>query len=70
MIQIPVAHGEGNYYCDEETLAKLEANLFESIAHMKKILMVQLKILLEFVMKRECLRNDAPSRTCDGRIIR
>lgn len=26
IIQIPVAHGEGNYYCDEETLKKLEAN--------------------------------------------
>jgi len=25
-ISIPVAHGEGNYYCDEETLAKLQAN--------------------------------------------
>lgn len=25
-ITIPVAHGEGNYYCDEETLKKLEAN--------------------------------------------
>ncbi|MED1724903.1 phosphoribosylformylglycinamidine synthase subunit PurQ [Brevibacillus parabrevis] len=25
-IQIPIAHGEGNYYCDEETLAKLKAN--------------------------------------------
>ncbi|MFB5197936.1 phosphoribosylformylglycinamidine synthase subunit PurQ [Neobacillus sp. KR4-4] len=25
-IVIPVAHGEGNYYCDEETLEKLEAN--------------------------------------------
>ncbi|KZE47941.1 phosphoribosylformylglycinamidine synthase [Brevibacillus parabrevis] len=25
-IQIPIAHGEGNYYCDEETLAKLQAN--------------------------------------------
>ncbi|MEO1770825.1 MULTISPECIES: phosphoribosylformylglycinamidine synthase subunit PurQ [Enterococcus] len=25
-IQIPVAHGEGNYYCDEETLAELKAN--------------------------------------------
>ena len=24
VIQIPVAHGEGNYYCDEETLAKLK----------------------------------------------
>ncbi|WP_066071511.1 phosphoribosylformylglycinamidine synthase subunit PurQ [Neobacillus soli] len=24
-IMIPVAHGEGNYYCDEETLAKLKA---------------------------------------------
>ncbi|AJY74344.1 phosphoribosylformylglycinamidine synthase subunit PurQ [Paenibacillus beijingensis] len=26
VINIPIAHGEGNYYCDEETLAKLEAN--------------------------------------------
>lgn len=25
-IQIPVAHGEGSYYCDEETLAELKAN--------------------------------------------
>lgn len=26
VIQIPIAHGEGNYYCDEETLAELKAN--------------------------------------------
>ena len=26
LINIPIAHGEGNYYCDEETLAELEAN--------------------------------------------
>ena len=25
-IKIPIAHGEGRYYCDEEQLAKLEAN--------------------------------------------
>ncbi|MGJ7912370.1 phosphoribosylformylglycinamidine synthase subunit PurQ [Neobacillus sp. LXY-1] len=25
-ITVPVAHGEGNYYCDEETLAELRAN--------------------------------------------
>ena len=25
-IRIPVAHGEGNYYCDEETLAELKKN--------------------------------------------
>lgn len=25
-IIIPIAHGEGNYYCDEETLAQLQAN--------------------------------------------
>jgi phosphoribosylformylglycinamidine synthase len=25
-IVIPIAHGEGNYYCDEETLASLKAN--------------------------------------------
>ncbi|GGG78431.1 phosphoribosylformylglycinamidine synthase subunit PurQ [Paenibacillus radicis (ex Gao et al. 2016)] len=26
VISIPIAHGEGNYYCDDETLAKLQAN--------------------------------------------
>ncbi len=26
VITIPVAHGEGNYYCDDETLAKLKQN--------------------------------------------
>lgn len=26
IIQVPVAHGEGNYYCDDETLQKLQAN--------------------------------------------
>lgn len=25
VIHIPIAHGEGNYFCDEETLAKLKA---------------------------------------------
>jgi phosphoribosylformylglycinamidine synthase I len=26
IISIPIAHGDGNYYCDEETLKELEAN--------------------------------------------
>ena len=26
VITVPVAHGEGNYYCDEETLARLKTN--------------------------------------------
>ena len=26
VINIPIAHGEGNYYCDDETLASLQAN--------------------------------------------
>lgn len=26
MIQLPIAHGEGNYFCDQETLEQLEAN--------------------------------------------
>ncbi|MGP7819421.1 phosphoribosylformylglycinamidine synthase subunit PurQ [Niallia sp. 01092] len=26
VISIPIAHGEGNYYCDEETLASLKKN--------------------------------------------
>ena len=25
-IRVPIAHGEGNYYCDDETLAALKAN--------------------------------------------
>lgn len=26
VIDIPIAHGEGNYYCDDETLARLKVN--------------------------------------------
>lgn len=26
VVKIPIAHGEGNYYCDETTLAELKAN--------------------------------------------
>ncbi|MEK4249375.1 phosphoribosylformylglycinamidine synthase subunit PurQ [Paenibacillus sp. FSL W7-1287] len=26
IINIPIAHGEGNYFCDDETLAELQAN--------------------------------------------
>ncbi len=26
LIDIPIAHGEGNYYCDDATLAELKAN--------------------------------------------
>lgn len=26
VISIPIAHGEGNYFCDEQTLARLKAN--------------------------------------------
>lgn len=26
VIKVPIAHGEGNYYCDDETLKQLEAN--------------------------------------------
>ena len=26
IITVPIAHGEGNYYCDEETLAELKEN--------------------------------------------
>lgn len=26
IIKVPIAHGEGNYFCDDETLKKLEAN--------------------------------------------
>ncbi len=26
IINVPIAHGEGNYFCDEETLAKLKEN--------------------------------------------
>ncbi len=26
VLQVPIAHGEGRYYCDEESLAELELN--------------------------------------------
>jgi phosphoribosylformylglycinamidine synthase len=26
VLRIPIAHGDGNYYCDEATLAELERN--------------------------------------------
>ncbi|CAG7645875.1 phosphoribosylformylglycinamidine synthase subunit PurQ [Paenibacillus allorhizosphaerae] len=26
LIHVPIAHGEGNYYCDEETLTEMKAN--------------------------------------------
>ena len=26
VLQMPIAHGDGNYFCDEETLAELEHN--------------------------------------------
>ena len=26
VIQVPIAHGEGRFYCDQETLAQIEAN--------------------------------------------
>src|SRR5262249_10293709 len=26
VIQVPIAHGEGNYFCDQETLQQLEEN--------------------------------------------
>jgi phosphoribosylformylglycinamidine synthase len=26
VLEIPIAHGDGNYFCDEETLAELERN--------------------------------------------
>ena len=47
VITVPIAHGEGNYYCDEETLAKLKKNNQIVFTYEGITLMAALKILLE-----------------------
>ena len=47
VITVPIAHGEGNYYCDEETLEKLKKNNQIVFTYEGTIQMVALKILLE-----------------------
>ena len=29
IITIPIAHGEGNYYCDEETLSRIKSRIIK-----------------------------------------
>ena len=53
IITVPIAHGEGNYYCDEETLAKLKKNNQIVFTYEGTIRMEALKILLELSMKKE-----------------
>ena len=54
IITIPVAHGEGNYYCDEETLAELKSKITKSCSRMMvKIRTEVLKILQELRMNKE-----------------
>ena len=50
---IPIAHGEGNYYCDEETLAKLKKNNQIVFTYEGTIRMEASLILLESSMKKE-----------------
>ena len=53
VITIPIAHGEGNYYCDEETLAKLKKITKLSLLMQVKIRTEVLKILQGLRMKKE-----------------
>lgn len=41
VIHLPVAHGEGNYYCDEKTLQELKKINKLSLPMREKTLMVQ-----------------------------
>ena len=53
IITIPIAHGEGNYYCDEETFAKLKKNNQIVFTYEGIIQMEVLKILQVLRMKKE-----------------
>ena len=53
IITIPIAHGEGNYYCDEETLAKLKKNNQIVFTYEGIIQMEVLKILQVLRMNKE-----------------
>ena len=53
VITIPIAHGEGNYYCDEETLAKVKENNQIVFTYEGIILMAVLKILRGSSMRKE-----------------
>ena len=53
IITIPIAHGEGNYYCDEETFAELKKNNQIVFTYEGIIQMEVLKILQELRMNKE-----------------
>ena len=52
IITVPIAHGEGNYYCDEETLAELKKNNQIVFTYEGTIQMEVLKILQVLQMKQ------------------
>ena len=53
IITIPIAHGEGNYYCDEETFAQLKKNNQIVFTYEGIIQMEVLKILQVLRMNKE-----------------
>ena len=59
-IMIPVAHGEGNYYCDDQTYQELEANnqiVFRYVDNVNGVYMV----LPAFATRQAMCFDDAPS---------
>ncbi len=64
VINIPIAHGEGNYYCDEETLKQLEENnqiAFRYVENPNGSVSDIAGIVNE---KRKCTWYDATPRAC------
>ena len=53
IITVPIAHGEGNYYCDEETLDKVKENNQIVFTYEGMNPNGSLKILLELRMNKE-----------------
>ncbi len=64
IINIPIAHGEGNYYCDEATLKQLEENnqiAFRYVENPNGSVSDIAGIVNE---KRKCTWYDAAPRAC------
>ena len=68
VIQVPIAHGEGNYTCDEETLASLKANNQIVFTYTNDNPNGSVEDIAGIINERgNVLRDDATSRTCSAR---
>ena len=69
VLEFHIAHNEGNYFCTNDQLNEIEDNEQIAIYYSNKDGKIEekdnpngsLKILLEFLIKKECFRDDATS---------